>query len=142
MFAPYPHAYGIVYNFGLTNSQNTNITFNTKQNNTIISNNKRNYNDAFGQETYDYMRYGNVMDENYFIKGGIGHGVIQKDEHKRSELNDLSENVKIDFKDKEHEEGEVDETQDEYESETDKLRKSIDEKFNALLSILNEIVII
>ena len=58
----------------------------------------------------------------------------------------LSKCIKMNLNDEEFEEGEIDERQnqdeDEHESETDKLRRSIDEKFNTLFSILNEIVII
>jgi len=156
MFAAYPAAYSADYNmryeFAFGSTQKPNIILNTKQNNTIIGN-KRKYNDAFGQETYDYMRYGQVIDENYFSKGFIGHGVLQKDEDKREDkredkldFDNLSKCIKMNLNDEEFEEGEIDERQnqdeDEHESETDKLRRSIDEKFNTLFSILNEIVII
>jgi hypothetical protein len=165
MFAAYPGAYFTDYNmryeFVFDSTHKQNIILNTRQNNTTIGNNKRKYNDAFGQETYDYMRYGQVIDENYFSKGCIGHGVIQQDidirEEKREDkredkldFDNLSKCIKMDLNDEEFEEGEIDERQnqdedkmqDEYESETDKLRRSIDEKFNTLFSILNEIVII
>jgi hypothetical protein len=36
---------------------------------------KRRYEDAFEQTSYDDMRYGQRVDNDYFQNGGVGHGV-------------------------------------------------------------------
>ena len=44
---------------------------------------KRKYNSAFVQESYDDERYGNHIADDYFIKGGIGHGeYVEKEKNK------------------------------------------------------------
>lgn len=36
---------------------------------------KRTFGEAFGQTTYESERYNQEISEDYFTKGGIGHGV-------------------------------------------------------------------
>ena len=60
---------------------------------------KRSFDKAFGQESYDDLRYGNHIDTDYFEKGGLGHGVYNKIEQKNTEQN-LFLNLKIERKDK------------------------------------------
>ena len=60
---------------------------------------KRSFDKAFGQESYDDLRYGNHIDTDYFEKGGLGHGVYNKIEIKNLEQN-LFLNLKIERKDK------------------------------------------
>ena len=43
---------------------------------------KRSFDKAFGQESYDDLRYSNHIDTDYFEKGGLGHGVYNKIEIK------------------------------------------------------------
>ena len=37
---------------------------------------KRKFDSAFGNNCFDDERYGNHIDENFFEKGGLGHGVF------------------------------------------------------------------
>jgi hypothetical protein len=60
---------------------------------------KRSFDKAFGQESYDDLRYDNHIDTDYFQKGGLGHGVYNKIEQKTPEQN-LFLNLKIERKDK------------------------------------------
>ena len=60
---------------------------------------KRSFDKAFGQESYDDLRYGNHIDTDYFEKGGLGHGVYNNIEQKNLEQN-LFLNLKIERKDK------------------------------------------
>ena len=60
---------------------------------------KRSFDKAFGQNSYDDLRYGNHIDTDYFEKGGLGHGVYNKIEQKNTEQN-LFLNLKIERKDK------------------------------------------
>ena len=53
---------------------------------------KRSFNEAFGQDVYDDLRYGNHIDTDYFEKGGLGHGVYNKIEQKNPYINN---NLKI-----------------------------------------------
>jgi hypothetical protein len=36
---------------------------------------KRTFGEAFGQHTYENDRYGGEITDDYFMKGGVGHGV-------------------------------------------------------------------
>ena len=36
---------------------------------------KRTFGEAFGQHTYEHDRYGGEITDDYFMKGGVGHGV-------------------------------------------------------------------
>ena len=39
------------------------------------NNKKRTFSDAFGCDTFDDERYNGRIEDDYFIKGGVGHGV-------------------------------------------------------------------
>ena len=60
---------------------------------------KRSFDKAFGQDSYDDLRYDNHIDTDYFEKGGLGHGVYNKIEQKNLEQK-LFLNLKIERKDK------------------------------------------
>jgi len=53
---------------------------------------KRSFDKAFGQDSYDDLRYGNHIDTDYFQKGGLGHGVYNNIEQKIPYINN---NLKI-----------------------------------------------
>ena len=36
---------------------------------------KRTFGEAFGQQTYENDRYNGEINDDYFTKGGVGHGV-------------------------------------------------------------------
>lgn len=36
---------------------------------------KRTFGEAFGQNTYETIRYDGIIEEDYFKNGGVGHGV-------------------------------------------------------------------
>ena len=60
---------------------------------------KRSFDKAFGQESYDDLRYDNHIDTDYFEKGGVGHGVYNKIEIKNPQQK-LFLNLKIERNDK------------------------------------------
>ena len=48
---------------------------------------KRSFDKAFGQDSYDDLRYDNHIESDYFQKGGLGHGVYNNIEQKIPEQN-------------------------------------------------------
>ena len=39
---------------------------------------KRTFGEAFGQQTYENDRYNGEITDDYFMKGGVGHGVYSE----------------------------------------------------------------
>lgn len=49
---------------------------------------KRAFSDAFGVGTFDDERYNGHIEDDYFIKGGVGHGVYNLPAEKIEKSND------------------------------------------------------
>jgi hypothetical protein len=55
---------------------------------------KRTFGEAFGQHTYENDRYGGEITDDYFMKGGVGHGVYSEPLSKTTEKSKTTETIK------------------------------------------------
>ena len=54
---------------------------------------KRTYAEAFGQHSYETEKYNQEISEDYFMKGGIGHGVYYPEKLNQSNLSSIMQDV-------------------------------------------------
>lgn len=89
---------------------------------------KRRYGDAFEQSSYDDVRYGQRIDNDYFQNGGVGHGVNEDGTRRQPDIEQGIRDSATSFnRQYDIEEGVMDEYKKKYYAESPYLNEPINE---------------